>query len=43
MLYSSDARTMHNGFVEEFGAIKATAQKLGDDSGDGSKEFGEVL
>jgi 4-hydroxy-2-oxoheptanedioate aldolase len=43
VLYSSDARTMHNGFVDEFGAIKATGSKLGDDSGGGSKEFGEVL
>ena len=43
VLYSSDARTMHNGFVDEFGAIKASASELGNEAGDDSKEFGEVL
>jgi 2-keto-3-deoxy-L-rhamnonate aldolase RhmA len=29
VLYSSDARTMHNGFREEFSAIKAVGEELG--------------
>ena len=29
VLYSSDARTMHNGFREEFGAIRAVGEGLG--------------
>jgi 4-hydroxy-2-oxoheptanedioate aldolase len=29
VLYSSDARTMHNGFREEFAAIKAVGEELG--------------
>ena len=29
VLYSSDARTMHNGFREEFGAIKVVGEELG--------------
>ena len=28
MLYSSDARTMHNGFREEFGQIKAVGAEI---------------
>ena len=31
VLYSSDARTMHNGYREEFGQIKMTGQELGGD------------
>ena len=38
VLYSSDARTMHNGFREEFGAIKSVGDELG---GDASEEIGE--
>ena len=30
VLYSSDARTMHNGFREDFGAIKAVGEELGE-------------
>ena len=38
VLYSSDARTMHNGFREEFGAIKAVGEGLG---GKVAEELGE--
>ena len=35
VLYSSDARTMHNGYREEFGEIKKVGAKLGgQESGD---------
>ncbi len=38
VLYSSDARTMHNGFREEFGAIKSVGDELG---GGAAEEVGE--
>ena len=38
VLYSSDARTMHNGFRDEFAAIKAVGDELG---GGGAEEVGE--
>ncbi len=38
VLYSSDARTMHNGFRQEFGAIKSVGDELG---GGASEEVGE--
>ena len=34
LLYSSDARTMHNGFREEFSAIKVVGAELGGAAGD---------
>ena len=38
VLYSSDARTMHNGFREEFGAIKTVGEELGEGA---SRDIGE--
>jgi 2-keto-3-deoxy-L-rhamnonate aldolase RhmA len=38
VLYSSDARTMHNGFREEFGAIKAVGAEL---EGAAAEDVGE--
>ena len=43
VLYSSDARTMHNGFREEFGAIKSVGAELGGGSSDGVGESKEVI
>ena len=38
MLYSSDARSMHNAYREEFGTIKAVGAELG---GGASEDVGE--
>ena len=43
VLYSSDARTMHNGFAGEFGALRAKGAELGGDVGEEAEEFTEVL
>ena len=43
VLYSSDARTMHNGYREEFGQIKAVGQELGGDSASDVGESQEVI
>ena len=42
VLYSSDARTMHNGFREDFGAIKAVGEELGEEAA-GVGESKEVV
>ena len=38
VLYSSDARSMHNAYREEFGTIKAVGAELG---GEASEDVGE--
>jgi 4-hydroxy-2-oxoheptanedioate aldolase len=43
VLYSSDARIMHNGYREEFGQIKAVGQDLGGDSVDDIGESKEII
>ena len=43
VLYSSDARTMHNGYREEFGQIKRIGQELGGDIVDDIGESQEVI
>ncbi len=43
VLYSSDARTMHNGFREEFGAIKSVGEELGGGAAGGVGESAEVI
>ena len=43
VLYSSDARTMHNGYREEFGQLKMTGQELGGDIVDDIGESQEVI
>ena len=43
VLYSSDARTMHNGYREEFGQIKEVGQELGGDSTSDVGESQEVI
>ena len=43
VLYSSDARTMHNGYREEFGEIKSVGLELGGDSSDDIGESDEVI
>ena len=43
VLYSNDARTMHNGFTAEFGALKVKGTELGGDVGDGAGEYDEVV
>ena len=43
VLYSSDTRTMHNGFREEFSAIKTVGAELGDVSGEVIGESEEVI
>ena len=43
VLYSSDARTMHNGFREDFGAIKAVGAELGGGSTEDVGESAEVI
>ncbi len=43
VLYSTDSRTMHNGFREEFGAIKAVGDELGGGSSEKVSESQEVI
>ena len=43
VLYSSDARAMHNGYREEFGQIKEVGQELGGDIGSDVGESQEVI
>ena len=43
VLYSSDARTMHNGFREEFGAIKTVGEELGASVAEDIGESEEVI
>lgn len=43
VLYSSDVRTMHNGFREEFGAIKAVGEELGGGAAGDAGESKEVI
>ena len=43
ILYSSDARTMHNGYREEFGKIKSVGLELGGESSDNIGESQEVI
>ena len=43
VLYSSDARTMHNGFRNEFGAIKKVGEELGGGAAEGVGESEEVI
>ena len=43
VLYSSDARTMHNGYREEFGELKSVGLELGGDSSDDIGESDEVI
>ena len=43
VLYSSDSRTMHNGFREEFGAIKEVGAELGGESSEDIGESQEVI
>ncbi|MEC9366715.1 MAG: aldolase/citrate lyase family protein [Chloroflexota bacterium] len=43
VLYSSDARTMHNGYREEFGEIKALGLELGGESSDDIGESEEII
>ena len=43
MLYSSDARTLHNGYRDEFARIKEVGTELGGDSGADIGESDEVI
>ncbi len=43
VLYSSDARTMHNGFRSEFGAIKQVGEELGGGAAEAVGESKEVI
>ena len=43
VLYSSDSRTMHNGFREEFGTIRTVGVELGGDEAAGVGESAEVI
>ena len=43
VLYSSDARTIHNGFREEFGAIKVVGEELGGGPAEDVGESEEVI
>ena len=43
VLYSSDARTIHNGFREEFGAIKLVGEELGGGAVEDVGESEEVI
>ena len=43
VLYSSDARTMHNGYREEFREIKSVGLELGGESSDDVGESDEVI
>ena len=43
MLYSSDARSMHNAYRDEFGAIKAAGAELGGGMAEDVGESEEVI
>ena len=43
VLYSSDARTMHNGYRDEFGRIKEVGFELGGGTTDDIGESGEII
>ena len=43
VLYSSDARTMHNGYRDEFGRIKEVGSELGGGTTDDIGESGEII